>query len=79
MSFSYPVFLEGVDSLPPSPSPQHTHTRFLFFFGKKEVHYCGIQSVKRKRNSRVEEFIRGFQCRGHIVENEILTSLVLPL
>ena len=79
MSFSYPVFLEGVDSLPPSPHPNtHTHT-FFVFLREKEVHYCGIESGKRKRNSRVEEFIRGFQCRGHIVENEILTSLVLPL
>lgn len=28
---------------------------------------------KQKRNSRVEEFSGGFQCRGHVTENEILT------
>lgn len=50
-----------------------TPPKFFVSIGWKEVHYCGIGSGKRKRNSRIEEFSRGFQCRGDIDENEILT------
>jgi hypothetical protein len=46
-------------------------------FGKK-IHYCGVGAGKRKRDSRVEEFVRGCQSvwgggAGAHTENEALT------
>lgn len=55
--------------------------RSVDFFSSHEV-FCLFalgdallrdRAGKQKRTSRVEEFSGGFQCRGHITENEILT------
>lgn len=67
--FSYSVFLERIVAFCFFP------TRF-FVCLHREMHYYGMGIGKQKRNSRVEEFSRGFQCKGggcHVTENEILS------